>query len=95
MSVMIAALVLTTLPALWRLLNGPTLADRLLCVQMLGTASIAVLLLMAEWQQLGHWRDVALVLALLGAVISSALVQLLRPRQRSHDLRQRKREESS
>lgn len=95
MSVVVAALVLTTLPALWRLLNGPTIADRLLCVQMLGTTSIAVLLLMAEWQQLDHWRDVALVLALLGAVISAALVQLLRPRRRSDDLRQGKRKESS
>ncbi|MEX1198966.1 MAG: monovalent cation/H+ antiporter complex subunit F [Pseudohongiellaceae bacterium] len=90
MALLAAALILTTLPALWRLLHGPTTADRLLCVQMLGTASIALLLLMAEWQQQDHWRDVALVLALLGAVISAALVQLLRPARRDNVRRQEK-----
>lgn len=79
MAILAALLVLAALPAIWRLLTGPNTADRLLCVQMLGTTSIALLLLMAEWQQQNHWRDVALVLALLGAVISAALVQLLRP----------------
>lgn len=79
MALLAFLLSLTLLAALWRLLSGPTTADRLLSVQMMGTTSIALLLLMAEWQQQDHWRDVALVLALLGAVISAALVQLLRP----------------
>lgn len=83
MALMAAVLVLVALPAVWRLLTGPATADRLLCVQMLGTTSIALLLIMAEWQQQNHWRDVALVLALLGAVISASLVQLLRPTRRS------------
>ncbi len=89
MALLIALTALTMLAAVWRLLNGPTTADRLLSVQMLGTTSIAVLLLMAEWQQQSHWRDVALVLALLGAVISAALVQLLRPVQKRDPARQR------
>lgn len=93
MAILAAVLVLVALPAVWRLLTGPTTADRLLCVQMLGTTSIALLLLMAEWQQQDHWRDVALVLALLGAVISAALVQLLRPTQRNRATR-RQREAS-
>lgn len=91
MALVAALLVLTTLPAVWRLLTGPTTADRLLCVQMLGTASIALLLLMAEWQQQDHWRDVALVLALLGAVISAALVQLLRPARQNYASRHREK----
>jgi multicomponent Na+:H+ antiporter subunit F len=84
-----ALLALTLLAALWRLLKGPSTADRLLSVQMMGTTSIALLLLMAEWQDQDHWRDVALVLALLGAVISAALVQMLRPMRKSDSARQR------
>ncbi|MGM0631873.1 MAG: monovalent cation/H+ antiporter complex subunit F [Pseudomonadota bacterium] len=79
MSALAALLLLTGLAAMWRLLHGPHMADRLLSVQMLGTTSIGLLLVMAEWLSEDHWRDVALVLALLGAVISAALVQLLRP----------------
>lgn len=90
MALMAAVLALVALPAVWRLLTGPTTADRLLCVQMLGTTSIALLLIMAEWQQQAHWRDVALVLALLGAVISAALVQLLRPAQGNRATRRRR-----
>ena len=67
------------LAALWRLVTGPGVADRLLAVQMLGTTAIGILLVMTEWRGEPHWRNVALVLALLGAVISAALVQLLRP----------------
>lgn len=72
-------LLVPILAALWRLVTGPGVADRLLAVQMLGTAAIGILLVMTEWQGEPHWRNVALVLALLGAVISAALVQLLRP----------------
>lgn len=72
-------LIITGLAGLWRIMRGPTTADRLLSVQMLGTTAITVLLVMAEWQQMPVWRDVALVLALLAAVITAALVQLLRP----------------
>lgn len=79
MSWIAALLLLTGLAGLWRIVRGPTTTDRLLSVQMLGTTGITVLLVMAEWQQNPVWRDVALVLALLAAVISVALVQLLRP----------------
>jgi multicomponent Na+:H+ antiporter subunit F len=48
-----------------RVLRGPRPADRMLAAQMLGTAGVALLLVLAELQQLPALRDVALVFALL------------------------------
>lgn len=74
-----AALVLLTLViGLWRVLRGPGQVDRLLVVQLFGTSGTALLLVLADWQGLAALRDAALVLALLAAMASAALVQLLR-----------------
>lgn len=62
----------------WRVWRGPTVADRLLAVQMFGTAGIATLLLLSRWLDKPPLLEVALVLALLAAVVAMALVQLLR-----------------
>jgi multicomponent Na+:H+ antiporter subunit F len=75
----LAALILVTAVAgLWRITHAATTADRLLGLQLLGTTGIAFLLVLAEWLGEAVWRDVALILALLAAVITIALVQLLR-----------------
>lgn len=71
-------LLLTILAGLWRIQQGPTRADRLLAVQLFGTTGTALLLVMAQWQDQPALRDAALVLALLAAVMSAALVQYLR-----------------
>jgi multicomponent Na+:H+ antiporter subunit F len=71
-------LLITAFAGVWRTAHGPSTADRILGVQMLGTVGIAFLLVLAQWQQLDVWRDVALVLALLASVITVAMVQLLR-----------------
>ncbi|MDP2264209.1 MAG: monovalent cation/H+ antiporter complex subunit F [Hydrogenophaga sp.] len=73
-------LLLTVLAGLWRVLRGPSRADRLVAVQLLGTAGTALLLVLAESQGQPALRDAALVLALLAAVLSAALVQYLRGR---------------
>ncbi|MDP1757652.1 MAG: monovalent cation/H+ antiporter complex subunit F [Pseudohongiella sp.] len=73
-----SAILLTAAAGLWRISHATTTADRLLGIQLLGTTGIAFLLLMAEWQQEPVWRVVALILALLAAVVTAALVQLLR-----------------
>ncbi|MDP2283936.1 MAG: monovalent cation/H+ antiporter complex subunit F [Pseudohongiella sp.] len=73
-----SAILLTATAGLWRISHAATTADRLLGIQLLGTTGIAFLLLMAEWQQAPVWRVVALILALLAAVVTAALVQLLR-----------------
>lgn len=75
-----ALLLLTVLAGLWRVLRGPRRADRLVAVQLLGTAGTALLLVLAESQAQPALRDAALVLALLAAVLSAALVQYLRGR---------------
>lgn len=71
-------LLLTIVGGLWRIQRGPTRADRLLAVQLFGSSGAALLLVLAQWQDQPALRDAALVLALLAAVMSAALVQYLR-----------------
>lgn len=78
MAVFAALLLLTLLVGLWRVLPGPGRVDRLLAVQLFGTTGTALLLVLAQWQGAPALRDAALVLALLAAIVSAALVQLLR-----------------
>lgn len=78
-----ALLLLTIAVGLVRVVLGPKRVDRLLAIQLFGTAGTALLLVMAQWQEHPALRDVALLLGLLAAVASAALVQLLR--QSHHD----------
>jgi len=78
---LVAILLLTIFAGLWRVLRGPSRTDRLVAVQLFGTAGTALLLLLAEWQAQPALRDAALVLALLAAVLSASLVQYLRGEQ--------------
>jgi len=73
-----ALLLLTIIIGLGRVVLGPARVDRLLAVQLFGTTGTALLLVLAQWQQQPALRDVALLLGLLAAVASAALVQLLR-----------------
>jgi multicomponent Na+:H+ antiporter subunit F len=81
---MLATILLASIAVgLWRVVRGPSRADRLLAVQLLGTTGAAVLLLLAHAQSQPALIEAALVLAVLAAVLSAALVQLLRRSQ--HD----------
>jgi multicomponent Na+:H+ antiporter subunit F len=72
----IAAFLLLNLAAgLWRVMRGPTAADRMLAAQLFGTTAVAVLLLLAEAMGEAALRDIALVFALLAAVAAVAFVQ--------------------
>lgn len=76
MPLAIAAFLLLNLAAgLWRVMRGPTAADRMLAAQLFGTTAVATLLLLAEGMQRPALRDVALVFALLAAVAAVAFVQ--------------------
>lgn len=68
-------LLLTLGTGLWRVLRGPTAADRMLAAQLFGTTAVAVLLLLAQAYDNSTLRDVALVFALLAAVTSVAFVR--------------------
>jgi multicomponent Na+:H+ antiporter subunit F len=55
-----------------RILVGPTVADRIMAAQLLGTGGIATLLLLAAATGMDAAIDVALSLALLAAFVSAA-----------------------
>jgi multicomponent Na+:H+ antiporter subunit F len=58
-----------------RVLRGPSTADRIMAAQLLGTGSVAVLLLLAQAIPMPGVVDAALVLALLAAFVSVAFVK--------------------
>ncbi|MBA2442106.1 MAG: multiple resistance and pH regulation protein F [Rubrobacter sp.] len=67
-------LLLNIMVGLIRILRGPTPPDRMLTAQLFGTTGVAILLLLASALSLPALTDVALVLALLGAVATVAFV---------------------
>ncbi len=69
-----ALVVATTAIGLFRLLRGPTDADRLMAAQLLGTGGVAALLL-AEARGAAGAIDVALVLAFLAAFAGIAFIK--------------------
>ncbi|MCH8551537.1 MAG: multiple resistance and pH regulation protein F [Natronospirillum sp.] len=84
MIILATVLLLTVLFGLWRVLRGPTAADRLLAIQLFGTTGAAFLLVLAMLVDIRALRDAALVIALLAAVLSAALVQYLRRQEKSN-----------
>ena len=68
-------LLLNLLAGMVRVLQGPTLQDRMLAAQLFGTAGVAILLILAESLGSTALRDVALVFALLGGVAVVAFVR--------------------
>jgi len=60
---------------MWRVLRGPSAADRMLAAQLFGTTAVAMLLLLAQATGNPALRDVALVFALLAAVTAVAFVR--------------------
>lgn len=68
-------LLLTLLAGLWRILRGPTAADRMLAAQLFGTTAIACILLLAQAFDYPSFRDVALVFALLATITAVTFVR--------------------
>jgi multicomponent Na+:H+ antiporter subunit F len=68
-------LLLNLAAGLWRILRGPTAADRMLAAQLFGTTAVAILLLLGQAYDTPALRDVALVFALLAAVTAVAFVR--------------------
>ena len=73
--VLAVLLLANLLVALRRVLRGPTDADRMLTALLFGTTGVAVLLLLADAQQMPALVDVALVFALLAAVSGTVFTQ--------------------
>ena len=68
-------LLLNLAAGMWRILRGPSEADRMLAAQLFGTTAVAILLLLAEAMGQPALRDVSLVFALLAAVTVVAFVR--------------------
>jgi multicomponent Na+:H+ antiporter subunit F len=60
---------------MWRVLRGPSPADRMLAAQLFGTTAVAVLVLLAQAMGSAALLDVALLFALLAAVTAVAFVR--------------------
>lgn len=69
-------LLLSLAGGLYRVYRGPSAADRMLAVQLFGTTTVALLLLLAEGMALPALRDVALLFTLLAAPAIVAFVRL-------------------
>ena len=74
-------LLLSLIAGLVRALIGPTLQDRMLSIQLIGTGGVALLILLSLQLSIPALVDVALVLALLAAVAAAALTR----RESPHD----------
>jgi len=66
---------------MWRVLRGPTAADRMLAAQLFGTTAVAVLVLLALAMENTALLDVALLFSLLAAVTAVAFVRRAWPEQ--------------
>jgi multicomponent Na+:H+ antiporter subunit F len=68
-------LMLNVVGGLLRVARGPTRADRMLAAQVLGSAGVALLLVLGELQRVPAMKDAALVFALLAAIAIVAFVK--------------------
>ncbi|EMR13830.1 multiple resistance and pH regulation protein F [Methylophaga lonarensis MPL] len=78
MMLLIGLLMASILIGLVRVVIGPSHVDRLLAIQLSGTTGTAILLILSQTQASPALMDAALILALLAALVSAALVQFLR-----------------
>lgn len=68
-------LLLTLAAGMWRLLRGPTIADRMLAAKLFGTTTVAILLLLSQASGNSALQDVAMVFALLAVITVVAFVR--------------------
>ncbi len=73
--VLVLFLLLNLAAGMWRVLLGPTAADRMMAAQLFGTTAVAVLLLLGQVEGRSALHDVAFVFALLSAVTAVAFVR--------------------
>jgi multicomponent Na+:H+ antiporter subunit F len=76
LSFILIILLLSILGGLVQVFRGPAPAERMLAAQLLGTAAVAILLILSQLMAMPALIDVALVFALLAAVTLVAFVVL-------------------
>jgi multicomponent Na+:H+ antiporter subunit F len=70
-------LLVNAFACLWRAVTGPTLPDRILAANVIGTKTVVVLVLLGLVLEQGLWIDVALVYGLLSFTITLVFSRLL------------------
>ncbi len=73
----IAAVTLTLLLCGWRLLRGPTIADRVLALDTLYLSLVALVVLLGLRWQTGLLFEAALIIAMLGFVSTVAVARFV------------------
>lgn len=68
-----AAFVILAIAMLYRVVEGPTMQDRVLAVNVLGTNTVVILALLAAGLEEPWFLDIALVYALLNFLMSIAI----------------------
>ena len=68
-------LLLAIAAGMFRILNGPTAADRMMTAQLFGTCGVAILLLLSSAMNNPILLDIALVFALLAALTTMTFVR--------------------
>lgn len=75
LEILCIALILFLLLGLVRIIKGPSYADQMLALQLFGTTSVALLIILSVIKSSSHLLNVALVVALLTSI---GLVTFLR-----------------
>jgi multicomponent Na+:H+ antiporter subunit F len=68
-------LILSLCMGLIRIFRGPTLEDRIMSVQLMGTTGVGILLILGLLLDMPASVDIALVLAMLAAISVAALTR--------------------
>lgn len=61
---------------LFRAIKGPSTADRVISINMIGTIVIMMILLLSQWMGEGYLVDIALIFALLSFLAVVILVRI-------------------
>jgi len=70
---LLAVFVLLAIVVLYRAIRGPTMQDRVLAVNVLGTNTVVILALLAAALDVPSFLDIALVYALLNFLVAVAI----------------------
>lgn len=73
----LAMMTLALLLNLWRLLKGPSLADRIVALDTMYVNTLAVLVLLGVWRDSNLYFEAGLIIAALGFVGTIALAKFV------------------
>lgn len=75
---------------LWRVVKGPTLLDRILAVNVIGTKTIVLLAILGFLaERPGFFLDIALAYALINFIATIAVLRYIEHRKRQREREQR------